>query len=160
MPPLLFGSKIWKKKRLASHFLSNQTSLPSVQPPPPPRSKSIAPVCRNSWTPALCGLRCFNNWSWVHESGGRQFAWMQGLRELKKCYEKKKKNETRSAKTSRRITNSIKYTEISNNNHKTSQLHLPSFIMATRLKWKLLENEKKKKKKEEQKLSKVASDII
>ena len=78
---------------------------------------------------------------------------------VEKMLRKKKKNETKSAKTSRQITNSIKYIEISNNNHKTSQLHLPSFIMATRLKWKLLENEKKKKK-EEQKLSKVASDII
>ena len=29
------------------------------------------------------------------------------------------------------------------NNHKTSQLQLPSFIMATRLKWKLLENNNK-----------------
>ena len=66
---------------------------------------------------------------------------------VEKMLRKKRKMKTRSAKTSRRITNSIKYIEISNNNHKTSQLHLPSFIMATRLKWKLLENEKKKKKK-------------
>jgi len=46
---------------------------------------------------------------------------------------KKKKNETRSPKTTKQI-NSIKNIENSNNNHKTSQLHLPSFIMATRLK--------------------------
>ena len=57
---------------------------------------------------------------------------------------KKKKNETRSPKTTKQI-NSIKNIENSNNNHKTSQLHLPSFIMATRLKQKLLENEKKKR---------------
>lgn len=65
---------------------------------------------------------------------------------VEKMLRKKRKMKTRSAKTSRRITNSIKYIEISNNNHKTLQLHLPSFIMATRLKWKLLENEKKRKK--------------
>lgn len=71
---------------------------------------------------------------------------------VEKMLREKKKNETRSAKTSRRITNSIKYIEISNNNHKTSQLHLPSFIMATRLKWKLLENEKKKTNKKKYKI--------
>ena len=121
--------------------------MPSVQTPlPPPPQRALLQF------EEIPGRPLFVVWGVSIIEAECTSQGEDSLHECKDCgswknVAKKKKNETRSAKTSRRITNSIKYIEIINNNHKTSQLHLPSFIMATRLKWKLLENEKKKKKK-------------